>query len=189
MVNPHDIGKTTSPHAVKVETETASALLPAWLLSDLRSDHAGETGAVAIYAGILAVTRDQHVARFATCHMQMEREHLRLIEGVLPPAYASILLPLWRIAGFLTGVIPALFGRRSVFATIGAVENFVDQHYAAQIDRLTRTGRHGAVLKLLERCRQDERAIGMRHRRHSTRPPVRFCDSGVGWSAQVRPSP
>ena len=32
--------------------------LPAWLEAELRSDHAGETGAVLIYRGILAFSRD-----------------------------------------------------------------------------------------------------------------------------------
>lgn len=36
----------------------SAGLLPASLVADLRSDHAGETGAVVIYRGILAVTRD-----------------------------------------------------------------------------------------------------------------------------------
>ena len=31
--------------------------IPAWLRRDLRSDHAGESGAVEIYRGILAVSR------------------------------------------------------------------------------------------------------------------------------------
>lgn len=36
----------------------------------------------------------------------------------------------------MTGAIPALFGPRAVYATIAAVETFVDRHYQAQIDRL-----------------------------------------------------
>tara|TARA_A100001037_G_scaffold56671_1_gene48971 strand:+ start:14400 stop:15221 length:822 start_codon:yes stop_codon:yes gene_type:complete len=134
----------------------AIAGFPRWLVRELRSDHAGETGAVAIYAGILAVIRDKNVVCFAESHQQTEREHLRLIESILPLAHASSLLPLWRIAGFLIGATPALFGRRAVFATIDAVESFVDQHYTAQSDRLARERRHGTVRTLLERCRQDE---------------------------------
>ena len=36
-------------------TQLDSKHLPAWLLGELRSDQAGETGAVAIYRGILWV--------------------------------------------------------------------------------------------------------------------------------------
>jgi len=32
---------------------------PAWLVAELRSDHAGEVGAVEIYRGALAATEDQ----------------------------------------------------------------------------------------------------------------------------------
>ncbi len=35
------------------------------LIGDIRSDHAGETGAVAIYLGILSVSRDPHLRHFA----------------------------------------------------------------------------------------------------------------------------
>ena len=39
--------------------------LPAWLIRDLRSDHAGETGAVAIYRGILAISQSNEIRSFA----------------------------------------------------------------------------------------------------------------------------
>jgi len=45
------------------------------LIGDLRSDHAGETGAVAIYLGILAVSPDPAVRHCALTHLATEREH------------------------------------------------------------------------------------------------------------------
>ncbi|MDJ0895419.1 MAG: demethoxyubiquinone hydroxylase family protein [Alphaproteobacteria bacterium] len=134
----------------------ASADYPAWLVRELRSNHAGETGAVAIYSGILAISRDPKVRRFAEAHLQTEQGHLELIETLLPRRSRSAFLPLWRIAGFITGALPALFGRNAVFATIDAVETFVDHHYAAQIARLTEEGIHENLRATLERCRQDE---------------------------------
>ena len=130
--------------------------LPDWLVRDLRSDHAGETGAVAIYRGILALSRSAEIRTFAAAHLKTERQHLELIETVLPRRDRSIFLPLWRAAGFVTGAVPALFGRRAVFATIDAVETFVDRHYADQVDRLSRAGTHAELRTLLERCRPDE---------------------------------
>lgn len=129
---------------------------PTWLTRELRSDHAGEMGAVEIYRGILAVSRDQEVRRFAEAHLETERQHLALIEEVLPPRQRSLFLPLWRLAGFITGALPGLFGRRAVFATIDAVETFVDHHYAQQIDRLAAEGLEPELSDLLERCRLDE---------------------------------
>ncbi len=129
---------------------------PDWLVRDLRSDHAGETGAVAIYRGILAVSRDSAVRDFAQAHMATERRHLELMDASLSPKGRSVFLPIWRVAGFLTGALPALFGREAVFATIDAVETFVDHHYAEQIERLDREGIEPALRDMLEACRQDE---------------------------------
>lgn len=126
------------------------------LLGDLRSDHAGETGAVMIYRGILACSRDPEVREFAARHGATEAEHLRLIEAILPPERRSLLLPIWRVAGFLTGALPALAGPAAVHATIEAVETFVDHHYQEQIDKLGTTGAAGAVRALLEHCQQEE---------------------------------
>jgi demethoxyubiquinone hydroxylase (CLK1/Coq7/Cat5 family)/predicted DCC family thiol-disulfide oxidoreductase YuxK len=134
----------------------ARTAAPAWLVRELRSDHAGETGAVWIYRGILACTRDPALTEFAARHLETESEHLRLIEGVLSPRDRSWLLPAWRAAGFVTGALPALTGRNATFATIQAVETFVDRHYHAQIDRLDPAGPHAELRALLERCRLDE---------------------------------
>jgi demethoxyubiquinone hydroxylase (CLK1/Coq7/Cat5 family) len=106
------------------------------VIADLRTDHAGEVGAVQIYRGILAVARDPALREFAARHLATERTHLAHIECWLPAEERSRLLPLWRVAGWLTGALPALFGPRAVYATIEAVERFVDAHYAEQIDRL-----------------------------------------------------
>jgi demethoxyubiquinone hydroxylase (CLK1/Coq7/Cat5 family) len=106
------------------------------IIADLRTDHAGEAGAVQIYRGILAVARDRALREFAARHLATERTHLAHIECWLPADERSRLLPLWRAAGWLTGALPALFGPRAVYATIEAVERFVDAHYAEQIDRL-----------------------------------------------------
>lgn len=136
--------------------ETRSDGYPRWLVRDLRSDHAGETGAVAIYRGILRVSRDPILRRFAAVHLETERSHLERIEGVLPVEDRSRLLPVWRVAGFLTGALPALVGRGAVYATIDAVESFVDDHYADQIRKLTALGLHPRLRSLLTQCREDE---------------------------------
>ena len=46
--------------------------LPGSVLADLRTDHAGETGAVCIYQGILKFTRDPELQAFAQLHMATE---------------------------------------------------------------------------------------------------------------------
>lgn len=149
---------------VRVDTVAAHVDLsqPAYspyLEAELRSDHAGETGAVSIYKGIMAVAsmrNDAELMAFATQHGSTEQEHLRLIEGWLPMAQRSRLLGPWRLAGWLTGAVPALFGQKAVYATIAAVETFVDQHYQQQIDHLQHRGGPDGLLDLLLRCQADE---------------------------------
>jgi len=130
--------------------------LPRWLQQELRSDHAGEFGAVMIYRGILAVSRDASVREFATSHLRTEQRHLALMEEIVPIAGRTRLLPLWRVMGWLTGALPALFGRQAVFATIEAVETFVDHHYEQQIVRLTPEGERGPLRQVLVNCQADE---------------------------------
>lgn len=106
------------------------------LIADLRSDHAGECGAVAIYSGILAVTRDEEVRGFATAHRETERVHRAFFDEWLPARYHSRLLPLWRAAGWSLGAVSALFGPVAVFRTISAVETFVERHYEEQLIKM-----------------------------------------------------
>ena len=106
------------------------------LIADLRSDHAGECGAVAIYSGILAVSRDPEVREFATAHRETERVHRAFFDQWMPKRYHSRLLPVWRAAGWLLGAFSALFGRYSVYRTIAAVETFVETHYEEQIQKM-----------------------------------------------------
>lgn len=126
------------------------------MVADLRSDHAGETGAVCIYRGILAISRDKAVRAFAEAHLKTEQQHLALMTALLPTQQQSKLLPIWRIAGWLTGALPAFFGAKAIFLTIDAVETYVDQHYAEQVDKLRARPADRELLKLLEACRLDE---------------------------------
>lgn len=147
-----------------LEDARSDGALPAGLSPklerELRSDHAGETGAVWIYHGIRRVARwraDPELIAFARRHGATEAEHLRLLEAWLPPARRSWLLGPWRVAGWLTGALPALVGRTAVYATIAAVESFVDRHYQQQIDHLQRQGGPAGLEELLLRCQADER--------------------------------
>ena len=130
--------------------------MPRWLRQELRSDHAGEYGAVMIYRGILAISRDTQARQFAERHLVTEARHLKLMEEIVPVDHRTRLLPLWHVMGWLTGALPALFGRKAIFATIEAVETFVDHHYAQQIVRLGSLGEEGALRQTLLDCQADE---------------------------------
>ena len=126
------------------------------MAADLRSDHAGETGAVQIYRGMLAVSRDPTVRRFALAHIRTEMRHLRFFNGWLPGRYHSRLLPVWRAAGWMLGAGAALFGRRAAFHTVAAVESFVERHYLAQIEIMRREPRLADLTAILQRFCDDE---------------------------------
>lgn len=130
--------------------------LPNKVLADLRSDHAGEVGAVCIYEGVLFFARDPALISFAKHHLSTEQRHLELIDSWLPRERRSALLPLWRLIGFVTGALPSFFGPRAVYATIEAVETFVDQHYEEQVRALESYPELVTLQQVLRRCQADE---------------------------------
>lgn len=130
--------------------------LPARVKADLRTDHAGEVGAVHIYKGALFFSRDASVRAFATKHLETERAHLRQMEHWLPKADASALVPLWQAAGWVTGALPALLGPQAFYATVETVERFVDQHYDEQVQRLDGMPSLKPLKDMLVACQQDE---------------------------------
>ncbi len=173
--------------ASSAKTGLAHALpLPRRLVADLRTDHAGETGAVMIYRGILAITHDAAVRRFAQQHLATEAEHLAAIEQLLAPRHRSRVLPLWRAAGWLTGALPAWVGPRAVYATIEAVETFVDQHYTEQIEAIDRLdpGREQTCLQMLRAQLHSFRADEIDHRDDAT---ARFDRDAGRPSSLLRP--
>ena len=137
--------------------------LPQQVLDDLRTDHAGEVGAVCIYLGVLFITRDPVLRVFAQHHLSTERSHLTQIETWIPKNHFSLLLPLWRLAGFITGALPVLFGSKAVYATIEAVETFVDQHYEEQVKALVSQPELDTLRLTLLQCQADE----VKHRKEA----------------------
>ena len=112
-------------------------------LADLQSDHAGEAGAVMIYKGVLATSRDPAIRHFAAEHLATEQQHLAFFDRWLPARHHSRLLPVWKAAGWALGALAGLFGSTAVYRTVEAVETFVEAHYQAQISRMRRSdGRH-----------------------------------------------
>ena len=156
-------------------------IVPTDMESALRSDHAGETGAVYIYRGIRAVTRDADLLAFARRHQATEERHLAIMNQLVPRRQQSRLLAVWRMAGWITGALPALFGATAVYRTIDTVESFVDRHYFDQIEALRDRPDDAALRAILESCRDDE----LEHRdeaRERVGPPGRM---GRLWSAIV----
>jgi len=100
----------------------------------IRVDHAGEYGAARIYAGQLAVLgRGVHAPVLQ--HMKdQEQVHLDTFASLIASRRVrpTVLLPLWSVAGFALGAVTAALGARAAMACTVAVEETIDEHYAAQ---------------------------------------------------------
>ena len=122
----------------------------------VRVDHAGEYGAVRIYAGQLAVLGDSPVAEAIREMADKEREHLEKFDSLIGERRVrpTALMPLWHVAGYALGAATAMMGERAAMACTAAVEEVIDEHYAGQAAAL---GDDEAELRgTIERFRQDE---------------------------------
>eukprot|EP00939_MAST-03C_sp_MAST-3C-sp1_P001452 g1452.t1 len=167
---------------IEIDAESIRSLKPfdKWLKSEMRSNHAGETGAVCIYLGCKNAIRlrekilkrseyEDKLLEFAREHEESERTHLVLLNQILDDRRLirgdrSALLPMWRMAGYSLGFFSTLFNPRGMFLTTDAVESFVEEHYQSQIRRLENEIRdlggnceaRKSLKYLLECCCEDE---------------------------------
>ncbi|MBX3515860.1 MAG: demethoxyubiquinone hydroxylase family protein [Rhodospirillales bacterium] len=122
----------------------------------LRVNHAGEYGAVRIYAGQLAVLGRTPVASVIRAMAAKEDEHLRAFDRLLVERRVrpTVLHPLWHVAGFALGAATALMGARAAMACTAAVEEVIDDHYRGQVAKLTDA--EADLRATFESFRQDE---------------------------------
>ncbi len=127
----------------------------------IRVDQAGEFGAVRIYEGQLAALRrtgrgTSPAARRIEAMLAQEKTHkdtfdrLAAARRVRPTA----LSPLWSVAGFALGAATALMGEEAAMACTVAVEETIDEHYAAQRDSLGDD--EAALRETVEKFRREE---------------------------------
>ena len=130
----------------------------------IRVDHAGEYGAARIYEGQLAVLGHSEKAELLRHMKEQEQVHLDTFSGLVARRRVrpTALLPVWHLAGYALGFATAALGERAAMACTVAVEEAIDEHYAAQYAAL---GEDEAELKeTIERFRQEElehRDIGL----------------------------
>ncbi len=104
----------------------------------IRVDHAGEFGAAQIYDGQLAILGRGPKGDMIRHMKAQEQHHLDTFAGLIADRRVrpTALLPLWRIAGFALGAVTAAMGERAAMACTVAVEEAIDEHYAAQANAL-----------------------------------------------------
>jgi len=130
---------TAAPQAPTVQ-QTAESRLPGDLTREqlierlIRVDHAGEFGARRIYEGQLSVLKNHPEAGIIRHMHEQELAHLKTFEKMLVARRVrpSALHPVWNVAGFMLGAATAMMGPKAAMACTVAVEEAIDEHYAAQ---------------------------------------------------------
>ena len=123
----------------------------------IRVNHAGEYGAQRIYAGQLAVLKNNACAATLQHMADQEQQHLDAFSemmkqrGVRPTA----LMPLWHLAGFALGAATAMIGEKAAMACTVAVESVIDEHYGKQEEKLGATEQE--LKSTITRFRADEK--------------------------------
>ncbi len=104
----------------------------------LRVNQAGEYGAARIYAGQLAVLGHGPKGPVLRHMAAQEQHHLDTFDRMLSERRVrpTLLSPLWHVAGYALGAATALMGERAAMACTVAVEEVIDEHYAAQLAEL-----------------------------------------------------
>lgn len=132
----------------------------------IRVDQAGEYGAVRIYEGQLAVLGQRACAPTLRHMAEQERHHLDTFNRLMTERRVrpTLLSPLWHLAGFALGAGTALLGEKAAMACTVAVEEAIDEHYAAQAAQLGDD--EPDLRQTVERFRAEEvehRDIGLAH--------------------------
>lgn len=132
----------------------------------IRVNHAGEYGAMRIYAGQLSVLSQTDCAPVLQ-HMQVQEEaHLAYFQDQLVTRQVrpTVLSPLWHVAGFALGAATALLGKKAAMACTVAVEDAIDDHYSEQLKELQDVPEEESLKNHIEQFRQEElehRDIGL----------------------------
>ena len=132
----------------------------------VRVDHAGEYGAERIYAGQLAVLGRGPKGDLLRHMLEQETVHKQTFEGLIAARRSrpTAMLPIWHVGGIALGALTAALGEKAAMACTVAVEETIDEHYAAQRDALPEGEQE--LAETIERFRLEElehRDIGLEH--------------------------
>ena len=153
----------------------------------IRVDHAGEYGAVRIYAGQRAVLGRGAKGELLRHMEEQERQHLASFSDVMVRRRVrpTALLPLWHLAGFALGAATAALGERAAMACTVAVEEAIDAHYAAQEAALSED--EAGLSALIAQARAEElehRDIGLANEAEKA-PAYRLLSTAIKAGCRV----
>lgn len=125
----------------------------------IRVNQAGEYGASRIYAGQLAILKNDPCAPLLQHMKDQEQVHLDTFNELMVKNHVrpTILSPLWHLAGYALGASTALLGKEAAMACTVAVEEVIDEHYQGQLRELEQQGSETEALReTIEKFRQEE---------------------------------
>jgi ubiquinone biosynthesis monooxygenase Coq7 len=127
----------------------------------IRVDHAGEYGATRIYEGQLTVLGDSDSGPILREMATAEERHLDTFEKLVIERRVrpTVLMPIWKIAGFALGAGTALLGREAAMACTVAVEEVIEEHYfdqSLQLDKLPLAEAEPELMQVIEEFKIEE---------------------------------
>lgn len=122
----------------------------------IRVDHAGEYGAVRIYRGQRAVIKSGPAAEAIDEMAEAEHRHLAAFDDMIGERRVrpTALMPVWHVAGYALGAVTAAMGDKAAMACTQAIEEVIDEHYAAQARALGDD--EAALRETIEKFRAEE---------------------------------
>ena len=124
----------------------------------VKVNHAGEHGAIRIYAAQIGVSRWlwPDVVPILSEMLGHEREHCAAFRGAMTQRHARPcrVMSLWSWGGWLLGFITALSGRQGIWICTAAVEAAVHRHLDDQLHFLT--GRDAELHGIISSIREEE---------------------------------
>ncbi|KAM7542108.1 hypothetical protein Aperf_G00000004516 [Anoplocephala perfoliata] len=126
----------------------------------LRIDHAKGLAAKFMYKGQLAVLSNGSITSTLRGNLDEEMSNIDKFERLMPlnRVRPSVLVPIWKVSGFMLGITTALLGEKAIRTFNSAVETVVAEQYNHQIRELLadNPAAHTDLLEMLKRCRDKD---------------------------------
>merc|ERR1712055_994368 len=156
----------------------------------IRVDHAGEMGASFIYQGQMAVLKNTKSRELIQEMWDHEKAHLAKFEELLVEYQVrpTVLIPVWKLAGFTLGAGCSLLGEKGAMACTVAVEALVTKHYDDQVTEMVENNPRldENLIEVIKKFRDDEQShhdIGLAHGAEEA-PGYNFLTAVIGFGCR-----
>merc|ERR1712198_219476 len=156
----------------------------------IRVDHAGEMGASFIYQGQMAVLKNTKSRELIQEMWDHEKAHLAKFEELLVEYQVrpTVLIPVWKLAGFTLGAGCSMLGEKGAMACTVAVEALVTKHYDDQVAEMISNNPRldEKLIEVIKKFRDDEQShhdIGLAHGAEDA-PGYKFLTALIGFGCR-----